>query len=210
MSTIYLSEVGSVVRISSSSIVVTKGRERILQAPLFNIDRVLLFGGNIQITGEAMGAMLDEGIEIYYLTRRGKLHGKVMPVINKNVLLHVSQYERYSNDDFRTQLARTIVAGKLNNGRALIIRYKQNYPEVDFSPEIQVIETALGNLPAQTRVSSIMGTEGIATAAYFKAFGKMFRKEFRFEKRTRRPPKDPVNALLSFGYTMLTNEFFFR
>lgn len=53
-----------------------------------------------------------------------------------------------------------------------------------------------------------MGAEGIATATYFRAFGKMFRKGLQFEHRTRRPPKDPVNAVLSFGYTLLTNEMF--
>ena len=119
-----------------------------------------------------------------------------------------SKYERYLDDDFQAELARTLVQGKINNGRALILRYQRNYPDADFSSELQVIDTALSKLPAQKTVNSIMGSEGTATAAYFNAFGKMFRKEFRFDKRTRRPPKDPVNALLSFGYTLLTNEIF--
>jgi len=208
MNTIYLTEAGSVVRVTSNSIVVTKGRERLLQAPLFHIDRVLLFGRGIQITGDAMGALLEEGIEVSYLGRRGKLYGKVMPSVSKNVLVHVAQYERYSDDEFKANLARTLVTAKLNSCRGLIIRYRQNYADTDFSSELRVIEAALHNLPGQSTVSSIIGTEGVATAAYFRAYGRMFRKKFRFETRTRRPPKDPVNALLSFGYTMITNELF--
>lgn len=208
MSTIYLTEVGSVVRVSSRTIVITRGSETMLRAPLFNIDRIVLLGSSINITGEAMDALLDEGIEIYYLSRRGKYRGKIMPAANKNVLLKVAQCERYLSDSFKTELARTIVTAKLNNGRALIMRYQRNYPDADFSSELQTIETTLAKLAHKSEVSNIMGSEGIATAAYFRAFGKMFRKQFRFEKRTRRPPKDPVNALLSFGYTMLTNEIF--
>lgn len=207
MSTIYLTEIGSVVRISSRHLVVTKGTESILQMPLIKVDRLLLFG-NITITAPAMGVLLDEGIEVCYLSSSGKYRGKIQAAESKNVLLRVAQYERFLDNDFQLELARILVQSKINNGRALILRYQHNYPDADFSSELQVIDTALANLPAQQSVSSIMGSEGTATAAYFSAFGKMFRKEFRFDKRTRRPPKDPVNALLSFGYTLLTNEIF--
>lgn len=207
MSTIYVTEVGSVVRISSRHIVITKGKDRLLQMPLIKVDRLLLFG-NIQVTAQAIGVLLDEGIEVCYLNSFGKFKGKLQPAEAKNVLLRVAQYERFLDDEFQLNMAKNIVNGKIQNGIALIKRYQRNYSTVDFSKELESIENALHKLPDQQSVDQVMGIEGISTAIYFKAFGKMFRKELRFEKRTRRPPKDPVNAILSFGYTFLTNEIF--
>lgn len=207
MSSIYVTENGSVVRITSRQLVVTKDKDKLLQIPLIKVDRLLLFG-NIQITSQAVGTLLDEGIEVCYLSSMGKFRGKLQPAESKNVLLRVAQYERFLDNDFQTKIARNIVEGKIKNGRALISRYQQNYPEVDFSKEMHTIDSTLNSLPNQDNVNKLMGAEGISTAAYFRAFGKMFRRELRFEKRTRRPPKDPVNAMLSFGYTMITNEIF--
>ena len=207
MSTIYVTEVGSVVRITSRQIVVTKGKEKLLQMPLIKVDRVLLFG-NIQLTARAAATLLDEGIDVCYLSAYGRFRGKLQPAESKNVLLRVAQYERFLDNDFQTNLARIIVTGKLKNGLAIIKRYERNHPDVDFSNEMNVICNTLDKLPSQTTVPGIMGCEGIATAVYFKAFGKMFRKGLCFEQRTRRPPKDPVNAILSFGYTLITNEIF--
>jgi CRISPR-associated protein Cas1 len=105
-------------------------------------------------------------------------------------------------------LARTLVQGKINNGRALILRYQRNYPEQTFEAELKTLDDSIKKLGEQKSGNSIMGLEGIGTATYFKAFGQMFKKSLVFEKRTRRPPKDPVNAVLSLGYTMLTNEIY--
>lgn len=88
----------------------------------------------------------------------------------------------------------------------MLLRYTYNHQDAGFNNELDLIQTTLKKLDAQKTVQSLMGSEGIATAAYFRAFGRMFRQEFSFTERTRRPPKDPVNALLSFGYTLLTNE----
>ena len=207
MSAIYITEPGCMIRISSRHLIVTKGKERKLQMPLIKVERILLFGSS-QITAPAVAALLDEGIEICYLSSNGRFRGKLQPAESKNVLLRVAQYERYLDEEFTVNLARTIVRGKVANGRALILRYQRNYPDIDFSGELKTIEQTLANLPSQKTVNSLMGSEGIATAVYFKAFGKMFRGDLRFETRSRRPPKDPVNAVLSFGYTMLTNEMF--
>jgi len=207
MTTIYLTEQGSVVRLTSRQLIVFKGKEKLLQRPLFYIDRLVLFG-NIQITAQAMAALLDEGIEIAYLNSRGQYRGKIQPADSKNILLRIAQYERCLDPAFQVELSRTVVAGKINNGRALILRFQRNHPEVEFSAELEAIDKILTKILHQQTIDQLMGCEGAATAAYFRAFGKMFRRELSFEVRTRRPPKDPVNAVLSFGYTLLTNEIF--
>lgn len=86
------------------------------------------------------------------------------------------------------------------------MRYARNHPEIDFSRDKTEMEGCVSHIEHKQSVNSVMGVEGAAASVYFKAFGKMLRKELGFERRQRRPPKDPVNALLSLGYTLIGNE----
>jgi CRISPR-associated protein Cas1 len=205
MSTIYITEPGAVVRQSSQHLVVTKDKERLAHIPLLKLERLVIFG-HVQLTTEAMHALLKEGIDVAFLTGTGKLRGRLVATESKNVFLRLAQYERHLDDAFQLELARALVAGKIRNGRALILRYLRNHPENNFENELKLITQTLDGLENLATVNSLMGAEGLATAAYFRAFGQMFRRELTFETRTRRPPKDPVNAVLSLGYTLLTNE----
>jgi CRISPR-associated protein Cas1 len=91
----------------------------------------------------------------------------------------------------------------------MLQRYQRNHPdEVDFTEPLKNLDSCLDELPNKTKVSTVVGLEGRASAIYFEAFGKMFRKDIQFTIRTRRPPQDPVNSLLSLGYTLITNEMF--
>ena len=86
------------------------------------------------------------------------------------------------------------------------MRYQRNHPGIDFASELDVIANALSSLPHKKAISSIMGLGGASTGAYFRCYAKMLSQNFAFEKRTRHPPLDPVNALLSLGYVLITNE----
>jgi len=205
MSTVYITEPGAVVRQSSQHLVVTKDNQRLNTIPLIKLERLVIFG-HVQLTTEAMHALLKEGIDVAFLTGNGKLRGRLVATESKNVFLRLAQYERHLDDAFQLELARAFVAGKIRNGRALILRYLRNHPENDFAQPLKLIEQTLDSVAAMATTNSLMGAEGLATAAYFRAFGQMFRRELAFETRTRRPPKDPVNAVLSLGYTLLTNE----
>jgi CRISPR-associated protein Cas1 len=205
MSTVYLTEQGAVVRQSSKHLIVTKDKTRLAHVPLIKLDRLVVVG-HVQLTTEAVHALLEEGVDVAFLSNTGKLRGRLVAAESKNVFLRLAQYERHLDDAFQIELARIIVKAKILNGRAVIRRYLRNHPEIDFAGELQLIEHTAESLGQLDTIDRLMGAEGSATAAYFRAFGKMFRKELTFEKRTRRPPKDPVNAVLSFGYTLLTNE----
>jgi CRISPR-associated protein Cas1 len=205
MSSVYITEQGAVVRQSDRHLVVTKDKERITHLPLIKLERLIIFG-RVQLTTEAIQALLKEGVDVSFLTYNGKLRGRLVAAESKNVFLRLAQYERHLDDRFQLNLARTIVKAKIRNGRAVIARYQRNHPEESFAAEAKMIDDTLKSLDNLQTVNSLMGAEGVATAAYFRAFGRMFRKELAFETRTRRPPKDPVNAVLSLGYSLLTNE----
>jgi len=205
MSTVYLTEPGAVVRQSSQHLVVTKDKERLAHIPLLKLERLVIFG-HVQLTTEALQALLKEGVDVAFLTGHGRLRGRLLAADSKNVFLRLAQYERHLDEAFQVDFARTLVKAKIRNGRAVIRRHQFTHPENAFTAELQLIDDMLKNLDHLQTVNSLMGAEGSATAAYFRAFGQMFRKELAFETRTRRPPKDPVNAVLSLGYSLLTNE----
>ena len=206
MGSLYITQQGAVLRKISRRLVVYKGEEKVTEIPVIKVDRVVLFG-NIQVTAQAFSFLLDSGVDICYLSSNGRYRGRLAAAESKNVLLRIAQYERYLDDDFQLQISKALVEAKIRSAIGLIERYRRNYPELDFSQETASLGDALKSVSDQVQVPSLLGVEGHATAVYFRAFGRMFRSEdMLFSKRTRRPPKDPVNALLSFGYTLVTNE----
>lgn len=205
MSTLYLIEQGSRLRKASRRLVVEKDGQTLLEVPAHEVERVLLFGA-VQISTQAISFLLDSGIEASFLTMSGRLRGKLTPVQSKNVFLRLAQYERSRDEDFKLSIARSILEAKMKNQRTLILRYRRNHPEADFTAELGTISEAMDSLPHKKTVPSLMGMEGASTGAYFRCYSRMLSPDFPFAKRTRHPPLDPVNALLSLGYVMVTNE----
>ncbi len=205
MATIYLTEQGSKLSKTSKRLVIEKEGQTLLEIPEFKVERVLIFG-NVQITTQAMAFLLDNGIEVSFLSLYGKYRGRLSPVESKNAQLRIRQYQKHLDNEFKVSLAKAIVHAKLHTGRELLMRYARNHPEIDFSQDKIQMEACISQIEHKQSVNSVMGVEGAAASVYFEAFGKMLRKELRFEKRQRRPPKDPVNALLSLGYTLIGNE----
>lgn len=205
MATLYLMEQGAVLRKESKRLIVEKQSKTLLEVPLFKVDRVLIFG-NVHLTTPAISFLLSNGIDTSFLTVNGRFKGRLTPIESKNVFLRMKQYEKHIQPQFKLSMARRIVTAKIQNARTLLIRYARNHPEVDLERAIKELQSHIENIPRKQTVKSLMGVEGAASATYFGAFGKLFRRELQFDGRARRPPRDPVNSLLSFGYTLLTNE----
>jgi len=202
---LYVNEQGTSLRKASKRLLVAKNGQTLQAVRLHEVERVVLFG-NIQVTTPAAATLLDAGVEVSFLSQYGRFRGRLAPTDSKNVPLRLAQFRRYEDRDFRLTLARQIVAAKIRNGRALLLRYGRNHPEVDLTAAVGQLDAALKALPGQTAIPELMGTEGQAAAAYFRAYGQMFRRELQFSTRNRRPPRDPINSLLSLGYTLLTSE----
>lgn len=195
------------MRKTSKRLLVEKDGKVLLEVPEFKVDQVLVFG-NVQITTQAMSFLLEHSIPISLLSIYGRLKGKLVPAESKNIYLRLAQFERFKDEGFKLSLAKDIVSGKIRNQRSLLMRYQRNHPEINLSEEISQLEGLLSLLLSKTKVSTVIGIEGRSSAIYFEAFSKMFRRELQFEGRDRRPPRDPINSLLSLGYTMITNEAF--
>ncbi len=205
MAILYLMEQGSTLRNESRKLLVEKDGKVLAKIPEFKIEKVLAFG-NIQLTTPVIKFLLESGIETSFLNIHGKLIGRLSPIESKNIELRIIQFRRYHDENFRLQVAKNIVEGKIKNMKVVLQKYQRNHPEINFENPLSELDILLQELLRKEKVSSVFGLEGRASATYFSCFGKMFRKELQFESRTKHPPLDPVNALLSLGYTLLTNE----
>lgn len=205
MTSMYVSQDWAVVKKVSKRILVEQNEKVLAEVPVLKISHLLLFG-NIQVTADAADLLLKNGVTISLFSGSGRLKAKIDGYAGKNTVLRLKQFQRYTEPEFVLNFVRTIVSAKIKNEIAFIHRYQRNHPESEFTESLAALEQYLESLAHKTRVESVRGIEGISTATYFNAYGKMFRQELQFTQRTRRPPKDPVNALLSLGYTLVGNE----
>lgn len=205
MANLYITEQGAVLRKTGDRLLVKKDEEILFDTPCSKIDAVLIFG-NVQVTTQSIRELFDHGIELAILTRTGRLVGQITSPATKNIELRVEQFKKYWDDSFRLSLAGIIIRGKLSNGLNLLKTFSYNHPEVNLAPETTGMQAALSNIDGAADINTLMGVEGNAARIYFSGFGKMILGAFTFEGRKKHPAPDPVNALLSFGYTLFFNE----
>jgi CRISP-associated protein Cas1 len=197
------------------------------RVPLNKVDEVIVLG-EITLTASALHLLLERDVEITFLGRYGQFKGRLSPPFSKNSLLRLAQYRAHQDMGKRCQLARRFVMGKLANQRTLLQRYQHRQSDVEMKRVIEQIAVQLRQLSdlaldrisipqkvasgdnriAATPLEAILGMEGAGSAAYFSCFGKLLSdpEQWPFPGRVKRPPTDPVNALLSFGYSLLTNK----
>jgi CRISPR-associated protein Cas1 len=173
---------------------------------LFKLEQVVLFG-NIFLTPAVIRHLLNEGIDTAFMTRRGRYLGRLQSALGKNIILRREQFRKIEDPDFCLRTAKSIVKGKLANLRALLMRLNRARENIDLDDQILSLRNLSGKIDEVETLESLRGYEGRGTAVYFEGFSKGFLAEgFEFPGRMRRPPTDPVNALLSLGYTLLLNQ----
>lgn len=172
--------------------------------PLAQVSQVVLFG-NVGLTTPAIDALLAQNTEVVFLTQRGDFRGRLVGSLTPHVPLRRAQYERLGQPRFVLEMAKGFVIAKLSHQRALLMRHNRERGDSEIAAAIGQIDQALEGVPRRTALSSLLGLEGSATAAYFSGLRRLFDPSWRFVDRNRRPPRDAVNVLLSFGYTLLTH-----
>lgn len=205
MSTAYIREQGSYIRLKNGKMAVTKGNYTIMEIPIFLLENISVFG-SVQISTQAMTKFLQSGINISFFTRSGKYIGQTCSGEARNIFLRLSQYEYYLNTERRTEMAKRITENKINNQIAVIRHYRWTGNLYDWKADVEKMEEYKKILAEKDQVNAIMGIEGICSNVYFGCYGQMFKSEIRFHTRNRRPPKDPVNAVLSLVYAFLVKD----
>jgi CRISP-associated protein Cas1 len=233
MPTLYVTEPGARIEKEHGRLLVTKEDEVLLAVPLTQVTEVVLMSG-VGTTTPALLSLLDHGAGLTLISGEGRLRGRLIAAEARNLPLRHKQYARSSDPKFALEISRAIVTGKLKNCRTLARRMARQRP-ADAAPPAEAPDTtrpagdeaqAGGEAPAELPVelakltamlaqaqtardlAELRGAEGLGSRIYFGHLKAALRRELTFEKRTRRPPKDAANALLSLAYTLLTNALF--
>ncbi|MEG0310778.1 MAG: CRISPR-associated endonuclease Cas1, partial [Eubacterium sp.] len=178
-------------------------KQGVVQAELLLIDvEAIVIYGNSQLTTQASRVLMERGIDIYYLTQKGRLCGKTTGYFNRNIFLKMAQYETYQQH--RLEFATAFVRGKLCNQLSVIKRSKWGEKNERAAFETLIKET-LNAVTLAKSVNVLYGLEGNTAKMYFRLMNQGI-KDFDSVKRTKRPAHDPVNALLNLGYTLLNND----
>jgi CRISPR-associated protein Cas1 len=225
MGTLYLTQPGSkLTREGEALKVIIPGAgeqdpPRKVTLPLQKITQVIVLG-NITLTTPVLQTLLERNVGVTYLTGHGRFLGQLGPALSRNGQLRLAQHQAHHVPVRRMTLAQTCVRGKLHNMRVLLMRSGRKQEEqTELDAAIQILQRCEKDVqmvtpdntpppdPQHPQTDStwgtVLGLEGTGSAAYFKVFGLLLREPTLFNGRQRRPPTDPVNALLSFAYTLL-------
>lgn len=173
----------------------------------YKLDQLLLFG-NIEITHSAMIQLMRNNIDTVFLTKNGRYLGRMAAEESKNVFLHKRQYHLLDDHDFGLRMAKAIVGGKITNMATLLMRIKRSRKMPEAGKKATMIQELMPKLAEADTVDSARGYEGRGSAIFFEGFPYGFVEDMGFRKRVRRPPTDPVNAVLSLLYTFLMNRVY--
>ena len=229
MATLYLTERRSLVRKDGDTLVVhiPKNEEedipkRKVRVPLIKVNQVVVYG-DVTVTSPALAALLEQRADVCFCSYYGRFRGRLAPRLGKNSLIRLEQHRAHNDPTQAVALARAFVRGKLANMRAMLLRANRKRDDPTIAQAAASLKGVLDQVdgldPAQaapppdpsqpqagTVQGSLLGLEGSGTAFYFGVFGRLLKGDWSFERRQRRPPRDPVNALLSFGYVLLMNQ----
>ncbi len=205
MSILYISDYGMVLGRSGGRCVVTKDDEEVTSIPLETLEGVTLLSDAV-ITSQCMKEFLQRGITVCYFSKGGKYFGRLISTSHVNTARQRLQCALY-NSPFALELSKHFVEAKLNNQHVVLYRYSEKRG-IDVSAERKMLRNMEYQALRASDNSELIGCEGMGAKAYFAGLGKCVDEEFFFQGRSRRPPKDEVNSLLSLGYSILLNEIY--
>lgn len=201
MPAIYVTEQGAQLGMDHRRLEVRKDGEVIAEFPMGHIDRVVILG-NVGITTPALRRFMSEGIDLVFMSLSGRYYGRLSGETTPHVALRRAQYAAQGDPDFVLALAQRIVAGRIHNAKALL-QWRRRKRQSGLDEVIADLSSYEARAARTQVLNSLRGVEGSATARYFGGYKALFGPEWRFTRRNRRPPRDPVNVMLSLGYTLL-------
>lgn len=212
LNTLYVQARGAYLRLELDTLKVEIEDKTKLQIPLHHLGALVLFG-EVMVSPAVLARCAQDGRSVTWLSRSGRFQGRLEGPVSGNVLLRRAQHETLSDPLRPLELARHFVAGKLINMRHSVLRSAR---ETDNPGEQEVMTNTsrrlaliIKQIPGTKDLEKVRGLEGEGTRSYFETFSLMVRTDrqtFQFKGRNRRPPLDPINALLSFLYALLSSD----
>ena len=201
--TLYITTQGSYLHKERETLVVEQERKKVAQLPVHSIGHIFCFG-NVLVSPFLLGFCGENNVNLAFFTENGRFLGRLQGRQSGNVLLRRMQY-RVSEQN-PVQIARNIIAAKIQASKRVLQRQIRNYGEnAAIQSAVNALNISLRQLKGAAELDVVRGIEGDAAAHYFGVFGQLLSEKsgFSFDGRNRRPPRDGVNALLSFVYSIL-------
>jgi len=202
---LYIKDQGATLGKSGDELTVKSRRELLQRVKLIDTSQVSVFG-NVQVTAQALGELAAAGIPLCHFSYGGWFHAVTIGMAHKNVELRMAQFAAAADPGRSLALARQFVLGKIKNCRTLLRRHLE---ENQGREVLDQLAGLMRKVESTTDAASLLGMEGMAAKEYFAGFARLLHggEEFNIEGRNRRPPRDPVNAMLSFVYALLVKEW---
>ena len=206
MGTVYLLSPGQKMCRNGGRMEIWNNRHEKLYSLIASDINSVVVGGYTQISTEAIFTLLKNGVQITYVDKRGKILG-CMSNERMSISRLIMQQERFADPVLTASLVRYVLRIKLKNQRNLLLYYASKLQKSDLKEAASIIKLYIHKLDTTELVEELRGYEGIASKVYFEAFGRIFdSRQWDWSGRNRRPPRDPVNSMLSYGYAFLERE----
>lgn len=200
---LYVQEQGAYLGKDGECLKIRPAQSAPITVPLINVSQVCLLG-NIQVTSAALKELADRNIPVCHFSYGGWFHAITIGLSHKNVELRMAQYAAATDPRRALSVSQGFIAAKIRNSRTLLRRHG----EIEHKADLDRLAEFLQRVERVGSLESLMGLEGMAAKVYFVGFARLLRggEAFQLDNRNRRPPTDPVNALLSFVYALLVKE----
>lgn len=212
LNTLFVTSEDAYLALENENVVVWQGEERRGQYPLVILEGIISFSYK-GASPALMGECAKRGVSLCFLTRNGRFLARVCGESRGNVLLRKQQYRFSDSESESCAIARNMIFGKVYNGRWLLERALRDHALRMDAEQIRLVSRQMADqlqtIAACETLDTLRGIEGELSARYFGVFDQLIlnqKEHFQYDGRSRRPPRDPVNALLSFTYTLLVND----
>lgn len=212
LNTLYVTRENGYLSLDGENIVLSEQGKEIVRLPFSNLESIYCFS-YLGCSPALMGKCAAENVSLCFLTPNGRFLARVVGETKGNVFLRKQQILRFEDGNCKVGVIRSILTAKLKNSRSLLLRSRRDYPLLDAQGEIShcldVLNSNIDKIAIEGDEDVLRGLEGESAKVYFSVFDKLFtqqREDFKMYERTKRPPLDRVNAMLSFLYTICTND----
>lgn len=205
MHALAITEQGIHVHIEGEMLLLRQAEQVLRRVRLAEINELLLFG-RIEVSSAAVAALMRRKVDVVYLTRQGYFRARLVGAGSPSAALRLEQLRRALDPAFCVRVARAVAFGKVWHQRQILLRAQRRLQDEELAGVVGRMRLLSERLHNEDNLEVVRGLEGMAAALYFGQFGKLLLSpDLSFHGRNRRPPRDPVNACLSFGYTLLSN-----
>ena len=209
LNTLYVTTPEAYLSKDGLNVVVSVDKEELFRIPILNIENIVTFG----YMGASPGLMklcMDNNVSLSFMTPQGRFIGRVQGATRGNVLLRKKQYSLSEDENVALHLAKLFITGKVFNSRSILQRYiRDNGADEEVESAVKQLDWRRKRVMLAENIDILRGEEGNAANTYFNVFDHLIlhlKDDFPFNGRSRRPPKDEVNAMLSFVYTLIAND----